>query len=157
MIFGVILTTVGEVVTAMRALFVEKLMNHDDAAGESIGPMSKKRKEQLNPLVAPYLKRYHDAAVSLRQASEWGMRVLQGTFTRLKSRDVRQGASPPYYPEHGAFTNFRTTHVGLNQITRVFNPNYEQNINLDGYGRLNPIYYGGVERHRVLFLFYFFV
>ena len=53
--------------------------------------------------------------------------------------------------------NFHTTHVGLNQITRVFNPNYEQNINLDGYGRLNPIYYGGVERHRVLFLFYFIV
>ncbi len=30
--------------------------------------------------------RKHNTYVSLRQSSEWGMRALQGTFTRLKSR-----------------------------------------------------------------------
>ena len=32
--------------------------------------------------------------------------------------------------------NFRTELVGLNQIAAVFNPEYDQYINLDGYDRI---------------------
>ena len=36
--------------------------------------------------------------------------------------------------------NFRTHIVGLNQISTVFNPEYEQVINLDGYNRIRQYY-----------------
>jgi hypothetical protein len=32
-------------------------------------------------------------------------------------------------------------HVGLNQIATVFNPHYEQYINLDGYDRIARYFY----------------
>ena len=32
--------------------------------------------------------------------------------------------------------NFRTEYVGLNQIATVFNPHYDQYINLDTYDRI---------------------
>jgi hypothetical protein len=33
-------------------------------------------------------------------------------------------------------SNFRTSHVGLNQIATVFNPHYDQYVNVDGYDRI---------------------
>jgi hypothetical protein len=44
--------------------------------------MSKKMKKKLSPNLLPL----HERKILLRQASEWGMRALQGTFSRLKSR-----------------------------------------------------------------------
>jgi hypothetical protein len=36
--------------------------------------------------------------------------------------------------------NFRTKHVGLNQIATVFNPHYEQYINFAGYDKIRRYY-----------------
>ena len=57
-----------------------------DLHGRFVGPMSKKMKKRLSPELAEYLLPLHERYISLRQALEWGMRALQGTFSRLKSR-----------------------------------------------------------------------
>lgn len=63
-------------------------------------------------------------ATSMRQASEWGMRGLQGSFPRLKDRFI--------YEERGdrklmlemipRLYNFRTRTVGISQIQSVYMP-----------------------------------
>lgn len=80
--------------------------------------------------------------VSLRQSAEWGMRALQGTFTRLKSRLTSNNRMRKLIIETIVLlSNFRTAHVGLNQIATVFNPQYEQIINVDGYDRIARYFY----------------
>ena len=69
------------------------------------------------------------AAVSVRQASEWGMRALQGSFPRLKDRI--------HYEEVGErkiilsmivlLCNYRTRTVGFNQIRTTYMPHLEEN------------------------------
>ena len=57
------------------------------------------------------------------------MRVLQGTFTRLKSRLTSNNRMRKLVIETKVMlSNFRTAHVGLNQIATVFNPHYEKSI-----------------------------
>ncbi len=58
--------------------------------------------------------------ISLRQASEWGMRGLQGTFILV--------------------TNFRMELVGHSQISEVFGPEYERVLNINGYDRIRQYY-----------------
>ena len=67
----------------------------------------------------------------MRQASEWGIRALQGSFTRLKDRFM--------YEEKGVreislelifrLFNFRTREVGLNQIQSVYACHLDQSAN----------------------------
>ena len=80
--------------------------------------------------------------MSLRQASEWGMRGLQGSFPCCKKR-------LPGNPEKQKLVissivlihNFRTEIVGLNQINTVFDPEYEMYISLTGYDRIRRYYF----------------
>jgi len=69
------------------------------------------------------------------------MRALQGSFPRLKSRmcsdkQKRKEIILSIILLH----NFRTHHVGLNQIATVFNYHYQQYINVDGYDRIARFY-----------------
>jgi hypothetical protein len=78
---------------------------------------------------------------SLWQASEWGMRGLQGTFPRCKKRlpsnkEKRRCVLECIILVH----NFRTEVVGQNQISAVFAPEYEQVINIHGYNRICRYY-----------------
>ena len=67
-------------------------------------------------------------ATSMRQASEWGMRCLQGSFPRLKERFI--------YEERGEralmlklivlIYNFRVNTVGINQIRNTYMPWLEE-------------------------------
>ena len=108
-----------------------------DLHGRFVGPMSKKMKRRLSPELAEYLLPLHERYISLRQASEWGMRALQGTFSRLKSRMTsRTGIRKKIIFSIILLHNFRTEFVGLNQIATVFNPHYDQYINLDTYDRI---------------------
>ena len=78
---------------------------------------------------------------SLRQAAEWGMRALQGSFSRLKARlssDKKKRGM--IVLSIILLHNFRTEHVGLNQIATVFNPEYEQYINLENYDRIRDYF-----------------
>ena len=105
--------------------------------GRFVGPMTSRMRRKLSPALAEYLHPLHEKYISLRQASEWGMRALQGTFSRLKSRltsitDKRSKIILSIVLLH----NFRTDFVGLNQIAAVFNPHYEQYIHLNTYDRI---------------------
>jgi hypothetical protein len=55
-----------------------------DASGMFLGPVSKWQARRLHRNVCNYLLRISNVHTSLRQASEWGMRRMQGTFPRCK-------------------------------------------------------------------------
>ncbi len=109
--------------------------------GKFVGPMSRRSRQNLSPLLRREYIELHNKYVSLRQSSEWGMRALQGTFSRLKSRLT----SNSLLRHNIIFSilllhNFRTARVGLNQIAVVFNPHYEASINIYGYDRIARYY-----------------
>ena len=85
--------------------------------------------------------RLSNVYTSLRQASEWGMRGLQGTFPRCKKRlpsdkEKRRRVIECIILVH----NFRTELVGQNQISEVFGPEYERVVNIHGYDRIRQYY-----------------
>ena len=51
-----------------------------------VGPMPQRTRDNLAPAKRQMLLQQHNMYVSPRQSSEWGMRILQGTFSRLKYR-----------------------------------------------------------------------
>jgi len=57
-----------------------------DAYGTLVGPVTKRATKRLHRDVRDYLLRISNVRTSLRQASEWGMHGLQGTFPRCKKR-----------------------------------------------------------------------
>ena len=123
----------------MYALCVDQgFPRSGDLYDRFVGPMPKRLKKNLNDQAREYLIPLHERYISLRQASEWGMRALQGTFSRLKSRmtsNIRKREK--IILSIVLLHNFRTEIVGLNQIASVFNPHYEQYINLDTYDRIH--------------------
>jgi len=106
-----------------------------------VGPLSKKARKRIAPVLRDQLILMHNIYVSLRQASEWGMRGLQGSFSRLKSR-LTSNKKKRYNIVAGIVLlhNFRTDYVGLNQIATVFNIHYDNYINLEGYDRIARYY-----------------
>jgi hypothetical protein len=57
-----------------------------DAYGTLVGPVTKRATRRLHRGVRDYLLRISNVHTLLWQASEWGMRGLQGTFPRCKKR-----------------------------------------------------------------------
>jgi hypothetical protein len=83
-----------------------------------------------------------DFNTSLRQASEWGMRSLQGTFPRCKKRLPGIAAKRKLAIQSIVLIhNFRIELVDINQISTVFDPEYECYINLRGYDRIRRYYF----------------
>jgi len=64
----------------------------------------------------------------MRQAVEWGMRAIQGSFPRLKDQflfsDNRQDRRI-FLHLTSMVLNFRTTYVGMNQLESTFYPLFE--------------------------------
>ena len=89
-----------------------------------------------------YLLKVSNVYVSLCQASEWGMRGLQGTFPRFKKRRPGNAFKRSLVIKSIVFIhNFRTEIVGLNQIRTIFDPEYERYISLHGYDRIRRYYF----------------
>ena len=112
-----------------------------DATGILVGPIPERSACRLHPLVRDNLIRLSNVYTSLRQASEWGMCGLQGTFPRCKKclltdKDKRQRVLECIVLIH----NFRTEVVGHNQISAVFAPEYKQVIDINGYNRICRYY-----------------
>ena len=108
-----------------------------DLFDKFVGPISKRHRRMIAPILRNDIMRRIEIYVSLRQASEWGMRALQGTFSRLKSRLTSNKTKRLLILLSVVLLhNFRTEYIGLNQIATVFNPEYEQYINFDGYDRI---------------------
>ena len=102
-----------------------------------VGPLSKKRIRNLAQELRAWVIHLSNKYVSLRQSSEWGMRALQGSFTRLKTRLPSDSVYRQYIIEACVLLhNYRTNMVGLNQIASLFNLEYENFINLEGYDRI---------------------
>jgi hypothetical protein len=109
----------------------------DDLYDKFVGPISRKRKRHLSPILREAVIARHEVYVSLRQASEWGMRGLQGSFCRLKDKLTSDKEKRfLLILSIVLLSNYRTEYVGLNQIANVFNHHYEQFINLEGYDRI---------------------
>ena len=99
--------------------------------------MSKKLQKKLIPTLVDLLKQKQAVCISLRQASEWGMRGLQISLSRLKSRLTSNKQNRHHLILSIVLLHkFITEHVGLNQIQSVFsNPNCPH-INLEGFDRI---------------------
>jgi hypothetical protein len=114
----------------------------EDAASILVGPISQEQVQTLAANLQPYLLCLSNVYLSLQQASEWGMRGLQGSFPCCKRR------LPGNPVKHKLVItsivlihNFRTELVGLNQIKIVFDPQYEMYISLMGYDRIRMCYF----------------
>jgi hypothetical protein len=106
--------------------------------GYFVGLISKRRFQKLHPEVRRRLARQSNKYVRLRQAVEWGMRALQGTYSRLTSLLTHDHVSRQLLLE-GIFLmhNFRTKIVGFNQIKTVFGAAYVPLIHVTGqYDRI---------------------
>jgi hypothetical protein len=113
-----------------------------DAYGTFVGPVTRRAARHLHRDIRNYLLRISNVHTSLRQASEWGMRGLQGTFPRCKKRlpsddKLRRLVLDAIILVH----NFRTDYVGYNQIKSVFDPEYARIENLEGYDRIAQYYF----------------
>ncbi len=112
-----------------------------DASGILVGPVPERSARRLHRDMRDHLLALSNVYTSLRQASEWGMRGLQGSFPRCKKRLpsnslVRRRVIESIVLIH----NFRTECIGLNQIKTVFDPEYERYQTLEGYDRISQYY-----------------
>lgn len=110
--------------------------------GKFVGPISRRTLENLSPLVKKNMIKLHNKYISLRQSAEWGMRGLQSTFCRLKTRltsNEKKRRSILYCIL--LLHNFRLNYVNLNQIKSVFSKHYEQYLSVEGYDRIARYFY----------------
>ena len=89
-----------------------------------------------------YYLRLSNVHTSLRQASEWGMRGLQGTFPRCKKRLPSDTENCRLVIEGIILVhNYHTHTVEQNQIKSVFDSEYSQVVNLEGYDHISQYYF----------------
>ena len=117
-----------------------------DLLNKFVGPISRRYRRNLPEETRREVLTRHNVYVSLWQSSEWGMRALQGTFTRMKSRlcsnkKKRKLILTVIILLH----NFRTEVVGLNQIATVFNVEYDSFVNIRNYDRIAQYYENVVD------------
>jgi len=85
----VILSLIAKVVENVGAfkIYVDQgFPRSGDLLDKFVGPISRRNLPKLPTETRREILRRHNTYVSLRQSSEWGMRSLQGTCTRMKSR-----------------------------------------------------------------------
>ncbi len=119
-----------------------------DSAFPHTGPLEGKLvtplKEREMPTDREQLLQYialHRAVVSTRQAAEWGMRALQGTFCRLKAGlTVEHAKRAVIIRVCFRLFNLRTRLIGINQITTVYSPHWRESIRLVSYDRVANYY-----------------
>jgi hypothetical protein len=88
-----------------------------DAYGMFVGPITKRAARRLHRDVRDYLLLISNVHTSLRQASEWGMHGLQGTFPRCKKRLPSDPALCRLVVEAIVLVhNYRTDFIGYSQI-----------------------------------------
>jgi len=113
-----------------------------DASFILVGPISHRQAQRLAANLQQYLLTISNVYVLLCQASEWGMRGLQGAFPRFKKRLPGNAFKQSLVIQSiVSIHNFRTEIVGLNQIRTVFDPEYERYISLRGYDRICRYYF----------------
>jgi hypothetical protein len=80
--------------------------------------------------------------MSLLQASEWGMRGLQGSFPCWKKRLLSDATKQRLVIEGIILVHSYCTHtVGQNQIKSVFDSEYDRVVILEGYNFISQYYF----------------
>jgi hypothetical protein len=114
----------------------------EDAYGTLVGPVTKRAARHLHHGIRDYLLRISNVHTLLWQASEWGMRGLQGTFPRCKKRLPSDSAKQCLVLEAIVLMhNFQTEYVGYSQIKSVFDPKYVRIENPPGYNQIAQYYF----------------
>jgi hypothetical protein len=120
----------------------QRFRRSGDASFILVGPISHRQAWHLAANLWQYLLTISNVYDSLCQASEWGMRGLQGTFPRFKKRLPGNAFKCSLVIQSIVLIhNFRTEILGLNQIRTVFDPEYERYISLHGYDRIHRYYF----------------
>jgi len=113
-----------------------------DAYGTFVGSVTKSAARRLHQDVRDYLLLISNVHTSLRQASEWGMRGLQGTFPRCKKRMPSDSALRRLVIEAIVLVhNYRKELIGYSQIQTVFDPEYVRCENVQGCDRISQYYF----------------
>ena len=113
-----------------------------EAYGMLIGPVTKRAARRLHQEVREYLLRISNVHTLLHQASEWGMRGLQGTFPHWKKHLPSDHFQRRLVIEAiNLIHNYCTELVGFNQINTVFDSEYVRIHNLEGYARIAQYYF----------------
>jgi hypothetical protein len=76
---------------------------------------------------SPAARTLRQQATSFRQSAEWGMRAIQGSFPRLKDKMLFSESMEDrkaFLHMISMLLNFRTRHVGLNQLASTYYPNF---------------------------------
>lgn len=91
-------------------------------AGKIQAPMKGGDRVPEGPAAQEYTFAYNRQLVSYRQTAEWGMRMLQGSFGRLRvPLPIRSAHRRTRFLENiGRLANIRARHVGINQIRTVY-------------------------------------
>jgi hypothetical protein len=106
------------------------------------GPITKRAASRLHRDFREYLLQISNVYKSLRQASEWGMRGLQGAFPRWKKRLPSDHFQRRLVIEAIVLIhNYCTELVGFNQISTVFDSKYVHIQNLEVYDRIAQYYF----------------
>jgi hypothetical protein len=96
-----------------------------DTHGTFVGPVMKQQAQRLHHDVQNYLLKISNVHTSLWQASEWGMRGLQGTFPCCKSCLPSDSVQRRLVLEAIILIhNFCTDYVGYSQIKTFFDNEY---------------------------------
>ena len=97
-----------------------------NAHGMLVGPVTKRAARRLHCDICNYYLRISNIHMLLHQASEWGMRGLQGTFPQCKKRLPSESAKRRLVLEAIVLVHiFCTDYVGFSQIKTVFDPEPE--------------------------------
>jgi len=135
------LIAVVENIGAFKICVDQGFPRSGDLLDKFVGPISRRNLPKLPTETRREILRRHNTYVSLRQSSEWGMRSLQGTFTRMKSRLTSNKTKRKLILTVIILLhNFRTDVVGLNQIATVFNEEYDAFVNIRNYDRIAQYY-----------------
>lgn len=115
MLLGTMLEFIIDSLDIDKKICVDQGFSRDGSA-VLVGPISNRAARKLSAVVKDLLMRRANAYTSLRQSAEWGMRGLQGSFPRLKSRLQNSEKRYNVILSILLIHNFRTSIVGLNQI-----------------------------------------
>ena len=113
-----------------------------DAYGTLVGRVTRRAARQLHPNVCDYLLCISNVHALFRQASEWGVQAMQGTFPGCKKRLPSNSTIGHLVIETIVLVqNFRSYYVGCNQIKTVFDPIYVAIHNLEDYDRIAQYFF----------------
>jgi hypothetical protein len=106
-----------------------------------VGPITKRAVQCLHCDMRNYLFCNSSPHTSLQQASEWGMRGMQGTFPRCKKRLPSDLALCCLVTKAIVLVhNFGTNYVGYSKIQTEFLPEYVQVKHLQGCSQIAQYY-----------------